>query len=97
MTWDPPANSDPSDIDQYTVYVPSRDIREDSLSTVSTLSVSNCGDDIRIQIAAMNRVGCVGMNSSEVLLVLIDTPSSPTDDGSTTTQGGSAPTCSSSK
>ena len=97
MTWDPPANSDASDIDQYRVYVPSRNIREVLSSTLSTLTVSNCGKDILIQIAAVNRDDCVGMNSSEVQPILLDIPIAPTDNGSatrTTTEGGSAPTSS---
>ena len=108
VVWDLPANSDPSDVDQYIVYVPSRNIRDDvSSSTVSTLTLSNCGDDIRVQVAAVNRVGCVGMNSSEVLPVPLDsipTASATTEGGSdttakggsttTTTEGGSASTSS---
>ena len=92
MTWDPLANSDPSDIDQYRVYIPSRNIREETSSTVFSHTVMNCGDDIRIQIAAVNRDGCMGMNSSEVPLTLLDIPAGPTDDGSATTDGGSATT-----
>ena len=94
----PPANSDPSDIDQYIVYVPSRSIR-DNISNISSinLTLSNCGDDIRVQVAAVNRVGCVGMNSSEVLPVLSTVPATTesgsatnTEDGSSTiTEGGS--------
>ena len=96
MTWDPPANSDGSDIDQYIVYVPSRGIR-DNISNISSinLTLSNCGDDIHVQVAAVNRVGCVGMNSSEVLAVPLDIPTAPatTEGGSnTTTEGGSATT-----
>ena len=91
VTWDPPANSDTSDIDQYRVYAPSRNIRNDiSSSTLTTLTIPNCGDDVRIQVAAVNRVGCVGMNSSEVLPVLLDSiPTAPA-----TTEGGSASTSS---
>ena len=87
VQWDPPANSDPSDVDQYIVYVPSRDIRNNvSSSTSINLTLSNCGDDIRIKVAAVNRIGCVGMNSSEVLL---DIPTAPA-----TSEGGSASTSS---
>ena len=90
VEWDPPANSDPSDIDQYIIYVPSRNIRDDvSSSSLSTLTVRNCGDDIHIQVAAVNRVGCVGMNSSEVQLVLLDIPTVPNENGSSTIEGGS--------
>ena len=94
MTWSPPANSDPSEIDQYRVYVPSRNIIDISSSTISTFTVPNCDEDTRVQVAAVNRAGCVGMNSSEVQLTLLDIPAGPTDDGSTTTEGGSAQTSS---
>ena len=94
VVWDPPANSDPSDIGQYIVYVPSQDIREVAPSTLTTLTVMNCGDDIRIQVAAVNRVGCVGMNSSEVQATRLDIPAGPTDEGVTTTEGASASTSS---
>ena len=86
MTWDPPANSDTSDIDHYIVLVPSRNI---ILSTIlTTFTVPNCGDDIRIQVAAVNRVGCVGMNSSEVLPI----PSDSISTAPAATEGGSATT-----
>ena len=93
VEWDPPANSDVSDIGQYIVYVPSRNIRDISFSTISTLIVSNCGDDIRIQVAAMNRDGCMGMNSSEVQLIRLNIPTVATENRSitTVTEGGSAP------
>jgi hypothetical protein len=94
VTWDPPANSDESDVDQYIVYVPSRNIRDVSSSTISTFTVPNCGEDTRIQVAAMNRFGCVGMTSSEVQLALLDIPTVPTEVGSSTTEDGSAPTSS---
>jgi hypothetical protein len=68
VTWDPPSNSDESDIDQYIVYIPSRNIRDDASSTISTLTLSNCGEDTSVQVAAMNRFGCVGMNSSLIQL-----------------------------
>ena len=91
VTWDPPAKSDASDIGQYIVYVPSRNIRNDISSfTLITLTVPNCGDDIRIQVAAVNRFGCVGMNSSEVLPAPLDSiPTAPA-----TSEGGSASTSS---
>ena len=96
VSWDPPANSDLSDIDQYIVYVPSRKIMirsNNSSSTLITLTLMNCGDDIRIQVAAVNRVGCVGMNSSEVQPVPLNIPPAPaTSEGGSaaTTEGGSA-------
>ena len=91
MTWSPPANSDPSEIDQYRVYVPSRNIRDVSSSTVSTLTVSNCGDDTRMQVAAVNRIGCVGMNSSEVLPVSLGTAHATTEGGSASTSSKHLP------
>ena len=97
VIWDPPANSDTSDVDQYIVYVPSRNIvmTVSSSSTLTTLTVPNCGDDIHVQVVAVNRDGCVGMNSSEVQLTLLDIPIAPitgSGNGSTTTEGGSATT-----
>ena len=86
VTWNHPTNSDASDIDQYIVYVPSQNIRDDtSSSTISTLTVSNCGDDIRIQVAAVNRIGCVGMNSSGIQPILLDIPTTTTKGGCTST------------
>ena len=93
VTWSPPANSDASDVVQYIVHVPSRNIILSS--TLTTITIPNCGDDIRIHVAAVNRDGCVGMNSSEVLPILLDIPTAPatTEGGSaTTTEGGSAST-----
>ena len=96
VQWAPPTNSDAADIAQYIVYVPSRSINMtvSSSSTLTTLTVPNCGDDVRIQITAVNRIGCVGMNSSEVQLTLLDIPAGPTEDGSATTEGGSTSTSS---
>ena len=85
VTWDPPANSNASDIDQYIVYVPSRNIRNISSSTMSTLTVLNCDDDTLVQVAAVNRIGCVGMNSSEVLPVSLGTAHATTEGGSAST------------
>ena len=95
VTWDPPANSDVFDIDQYRVYVRSRNIRNDvsSSSTLTTLTVMNCGVDIHIQVAAVSH-GCEGLNSSEIQLLLLDIPTAPTASGSATTEGGSTPTSS---
>ena len=92
VQWGPPTNSDVSDIDQYIVYVPSRNIVvtiPSSPPTFTTLPVQNCGDDIHVQVAVVNRNGCVGMNSSEVPAILRDVPTVPTDNGSTTTEDGS--------
>ena len=97
--WNPPANSDVSDIAKYIVYVPSRNISESDVPfTVSTLTVPNCGDDIGILVAAVNRIGCAGLNSSEVQPSLIDIPMGPITAESVSTasisdsEGGSAST-----
>ena len=96
VQWASPTNIDISDIGQYIVYVPSRNIEMtvSSSSTLTTLTVPNCGDDIHVQVAAMNHFGCVGMNSSEVPLTLLDIPAGLTDDGSATTEDGSTSTSS---
>ena len=91
VQWDPPANTAGSDIDGYIVYVPSRNINDTVSSTISTLRIRYCGDDLRVQVAAMNRIGCVGMNSSAVQPVLLNIP---TGHGFATTKGGSATTTS---
>ena len=66
VTWDPPANTDQSDIDRYIVYVPSRNITDIESSAISVLRIPNCRSDDTIQVAAVNRFECVGMNSSKI-------------------------------
>ena len=93
VTWAPLT----SDIAKYIVYVPSRDINMTVSSDpppVTILRVSNCGDDTRILVAGVNRDGCMGMNSSEVLPILVDTPTASTHNVSATTEGGSTSTSS---
>ena len=67
-----------------------------SSSTLSTLTVPNCGVDVHVQVATVNHIGCVGMNSSEVQPILLDIPtaSASNGNGSATTEGGSAQTSS---
>ena len=93
VQWAPPTNSDAADIAQYIVYVPSRNVNmtvSSSSPTLTTLSVPNCGDDVRVQVAAVNR-GCEGMNSSEVPPVLLGDNIVP----NATTGGASTPAASS--
>lgn len=66
VTWAPPASSNGSDIDHYIVYIPSRNIVDIESSAISVLLVPNCHDNDTIQVVAVNRFGCVGLNSSEV-------------------------------
>ena len=65
MTWDPPADVDRFDIDRYIIYVPSRNMMNVSFSTTIDLDITNCrvGNN-SIQVAAMNRLGCIGPTSS---------------------------------
>ena len=85
VQWDPPANFDPSDIGQYRVSVTPQGIVDFEFSAISVLRVPNChDDDTRIQVAAVNRFGCVGMNSSEVQPSLLDDIPNATADGAST-------------
>ena len=97
VQWDPPANTDQSDIDQYIVNVTSRNIQADAvLSAIHVLPVPECDDDIRIQVAAVNHFGCEGPNVEVQPSLLDDIPTAPSENGtaSTTVQGGSASTSS---
>ena len=89
VQWNPPAGSIGSDVDSYRTYVPSRNINVTSISTLSPLTVMNCDNDVRVQVAAVSGLGCVGQNSSEVQPDLLDVS---TEDGSATTEDGSATT-----
>ena len=85
VTWNPPANTDQCDINQYIVNVTSRNIPADSVSSaVAILRLPECGDDIHIQVAAVNRFGCMGPNI-EVQASLLDIPTDTTEAGSATT------------
>ena len=68
VTWNPPNNIDISDIERYMVYIPSRNIMTNESSETSLFpSVPNCRNNVSIQVAAINRFRCVGMNSSLML------------------------------
>ena len=93
VTWDPPTNIEVSDIDHYTITVPSRNIVEDGSSAIFSLRIHNCHRNDSIQVAAVNRFGCVGENSLQTQPSLLDdiarttgsTTSTPT--GSTSDSG----------
>ena len=72
VTWDPPANVDVSDIDRYIITVPSRNITENGSSAIIALRIRNCRGDDAIQVAAVNRFGCVGENSLRTPPSLLD-------------------------
>ena len=92
VTWDPPAGSDGSDIDHYMVYIPSRNIMIIESSTITVFRIPNCRDDDGILVAAVNRFGCEGLNSSEVVPNLLPNNIAQTTEGGSTitpTQSGS--------
>ena len=85
VTWNPPVNTDQSDINEYRVYVPSQGIMITESSAISVLHMLECGDDLRIQVAAVNLFGCMGPNF-EVQPRLPDIISSaPTENGTVAT------------
>ena len=96
VIWSPPTDSesDVSDI-AYIVYVPSRHkmINVSSSTILSTITVPDCDNDIRVQVAAVNR-GCVGMNSSEVKPILLDIPTSTESTTESISEVGSSTTAS---
>ena len=85
VTWDPPSNIDGSDIDllNYIITIPSRNIVDNVSSAITVLRIRNCRSDDIIQVAAVNRFGCVGQNSFEIQPSLLDDSANTT--GSTTT------------
>ena len=97
MTWDPP---DGSDIDYYMVYVPSQNIMNIEPSAIAVFHIQNCHDNVSIQVAAVNRFGCIGPNSPEVKPSLLtvnrdrSTTVIPIKGGSTTIEDGSPSTSS---
>ena len=99
VEWDPPASSNGSDIDHYIIYIPSRNIIYNESSTVTVLRVPSCHDDDGLIVAAVNRFGCIGLNSSEIRPNLFFDAIPTTAGGSTTTsiEGGSTSTSFSSK
>ena len=71
LTWNPPANTDINGL-TYKIYVPSRDIEMDVSDTNHVFNVKNCLDDnVRVLVAAVNRFGCEGQNSSAVQPILL--------------------------
>ena len=91
MTLDPPNNIDRSDIDHYVVYVPSRNLVVNGASATSSLNVPNCRNNVSIHVAAVNRFGCMGINSSEIQPSLFDVP---TAEGGTTNAHNEGPSAS---
>ena len=74
VKWDPPANS--VDITHYLVYVPALNMKDTTDSPISSLSLRDCPERFSIKVAAINRFGCIGINSSEVNVTLQPTSES---------------------
>ena len=72
VQWDPPTNVNESDIDHYIITVPSRNIVETESSAITALRIRNCHSNDSIQVAAVNRFGCVGENSLQTRPSLLD-------------------------
>ena len=80
VTWNPPINIDRPNIDHYIIYVPLRNIRKVEFSTTTVLNVSNCRNGgISIQVAAVNSVGCAGLNSTAIEPNLLEMPTTSND------------------
>ena len=72
VTWDPPTNVDVSDIGHYIITVPSRNIIQTESAAITALRIRNCHRNDSIQVAAVNRFGCVGGNSLQTQPSLLD-------------------------
>ena len=78
LTWNHPANTDINGL-TYKIYVPLRDIViADVSNTNHEFNVINCrDDDVRVLVAAVNRFGCTGPNSSQIQPILLEIPTVP--------------------
>ena len=78
VTWNPPTNVEIFDIGSYIIYVPSRNMRSISFSTTIDLIIPNCrvGNN-SILVAAVNRFGCIGPNSSHINLNFMEMQDPP--------------------
>ena len=76
VKWDPPANS--VDIINYMVYVSALDMKVTTYtdSFVSSLLLRDCPESFGIIVTAINRFGCIGINSSEINIALQMQPAS---------------------
>ena len=92
VTWDPPANIEVSDIDHYIVTVPSRNIVETESAAITALRIRNCHDNDSIQVAAMNRFGCIGENSLQTQPNLLNSIAITTESITSTSIGSTTGT-----
>ena len=72
VKWDPPPNS--VDITNYMLYVPTRNMKITTNSPIYSLLLRDCPESFGLIVAAVNRFGCIGINSSEVNVTLQPTP-----------------------
>ena len=84
VNWNPPDNS--LDISVYIVYIPSLNVNATTSSFIYSLLLRGCPESIGVKVAAKNHFGCIGINSSELNVML--TPQS-TSGASTTSPAAS--------
>ena len=86
VQWDPPANTNPSDINQYTVNVTTQNILADTgtrSNTIHVARVPECDGDVRVQVVAVSSLGCVGPSVEVLPSLLGNIPTSPPEMGTT--------------
>ena len=74
VKWDPPANS--VDITHYNYVVYALNMNATINSLITSLPLRDCPESFGVKVAAINRFGCIGMNSSEVNVTLQPTSES---------------------
>ena len=92
VQWDPPANVDVSDIDHYIITVPSQNIVETESAAIIALRIRNCHRNDSIQVAAVSRFGCVGVNSLQTRPSLLDSIARATESITSTSIGSTTGT-----
>ena len=68
VKWDPPLNSE--DIINYLIYFPALNMNVTADSFIYSLLLRDCPERFNITVAAINRFGCIGINSSEISVTL---------------------------
>ena len=77
VKWDPPTIS--VDITNYIIYIPVLNMNVTTDSFIKSLLLRDCPESIGVIIAAINRFGCIGSNSSEVHVPVQLIPQSTSD------------------
>ena len=91
VKWDPPANS--VDITNYLVYVPALNMNVTTNSFILSLPLRDCPKSFGVKVAAMNRFGCIGINSSEVNVTLTPQSTSGVSTSPATSESSEYNTC----